>query len=135
MKKVVSMFLACVLVMGMIVAPVKAAEVEANTTEFSVNMARATGSFNMRIPTRSRAIASSSFPLAAGETVTIKASYSPFTASVDFGLIAPDGTYYYFNITNGSIDRTIQVDESGDYTLMVRNNSDVEVEVSGFVRY
>lgn len=136
MKKAICIFLACVLVMGMIVAPVKAAEVETNTTtEFSVNIARATGSFNMSIPTRSRAIASSSFPLAAGETVTIKASYSPFTASVDFGLIAPDGTYYYFNITNGSIDRTIQVDESGDYTLMVRNNSDVEVEVSGFVRY
>lgn len=73
--------------------------------------------------------------LAAGETVTIKASYAPFSASVDFGLIAPNGVYYYFNITNGSIDKTIQVSESGDYILQIRNNADVEVEVAGFVNY
>ena len=73
--------------------------------------------------------------MAAGETVTIKASYSPFSASVDFGLVAPDGKFYYFNITDGSIDKTIQVDESGNYTLQVRNNSNYEVKVSGFVNY
>ena len=52
-----------------------------------------------------------------GETVTIQASYSPFSASVDFGLVAPDGKFYYFNVTDGSIDETIEVDESGNYTL------------------
>lgn len=137
-KKAVSIFLACMLIIGMLEVPVNAVETEQTGSEnltVSFVSTRATGSFNMSIPTKSRAIASSSFPLAAGETVTIKASYVPFSASVDFGLIAPDGTYYYFNITNGSIDKTIQVDESGDYTLMVRNNSDVEVEVSGFVQY
>ena len=61
--------------------------------------------------------------MAAGETVTIKASYSPFDASVDFGLVAPDGKYYCVNITDGSIDQTIVVNESGDYTLRIRNNS------------
>lgn len=54
---------------------------------------------------------------------------------MDFGLIAPNGMYYYFNVTNGSIDKTIQVPENGDYTLQIRNNADVEVEVAGFVNY
>ena len=62
------------------------------------------------------------FPLEAGETVTINASYSPFSASVDFGLIAPDGYFYYINVKNGSINKTIRVDERGNYMLAVRNN-------------
>lgn len=70
-----------------------------------------------------------------GETVTIKASYAPFDASVDFGLIAPNGVFYCFNIANGSIDKTIQIPESGDYTLQIRNNADIEVKVAGFVNY
>lgn len=137
-KKAVCMFLICVLIVGMVKVPVNAIEAEPTGSEIltvSFFSTRATGSFNMSIPAKSRAVASSSFPLAAGETVTIKASYSPFSASVDVGLIAPDGTYYYFNITNGSIDKTIQVDESGNYTLQVRNNSSSEIQVSGFVNY
>lgn len=77
----------------------------------------ATGSFNMTIPAKSKGIANFSFPLAAGETVTIKASYSPASSNVDCGLIAPDGKFYYFNTTNGSIDKAIKVSESGSYTL------------------
>ncbi len=71
----------------------------------------------------------------AGETVTIKASYAPFDASVDFGLVDSDGVFHYINITIGSIDETIQINKSGKYTLQVRNNSDGEVKVSGFVNY
>lgn len=56
-------------------------------------------------------------------------------ASVDFGLVDSDGVFHYFNITDGSIDETIQVDESGKYTLQIRNNSNGEVKVSGFVNY
>ena len=73
----------------------------------------ATESFSISIPAKSKTSANSSFPLAAGETVTIKASYSPFDASVDFGLVAPDSKYYCVNITDGSIDQTIVVNESG----------------------
>ena len=74
-------------------------------------------------------------PLEAGETVTINASYSPFSASVDFGLIAPDGYFYYINVKNGSINKTIRVDERGNYMLAVRNNSDDTVSVVGYVNY
>ena len=75
------------------------------------------------------------FPLEAGETVTINASYSPFSASVDFGLIAPDGYFYYINVKNGSINKTIRVDERGNYMLAVRNSSDDTVSVVGYVSY
>ena len=75
------------------------------------------------------------FPLEAGETVTINASYAPFSASVDFGLIAPDGYFYYINVKNGSINKTIRVDERGNYMLAVRNNSDDTVSVVGYVNY
>ena len=75
------------------------------------------------------------FPLEAGETVTINASYSPFSASVDFGLIAPDGYFYYINVKNGSINKTIRVDERGNSMLAVRNNSDDTVSVVGYVNY
>ena len=54
---------------------------------------------------------------------------------MDFGLVAPDGKFYYFNVTDGSIDETIEVDESGYYTLQIRNNSSGIVKVSGFVNY
>ena len=76
-----------------------------------------------------------SFVLMTGETVTIKASYAPFDASVDFGLVDEDGTFYYFNVTTGNIDKTIIISKSGNYTLQIRNNSTGEIEVSGFVNY
>ena len=138
LKKLVCMALACVLIVGSVIFPANAAEAETTTPESTMTnfiMPRATGSFSMTIPAKTKLSANTSFPLAAGETVTIKASYAPFSASVDFGLIAPNGVYYYFNITNGSIDKTIQVPESGDYILQIRNNANVEVEVAGFVNY
>lgn len=128
------MVLFCMLLVSMISLPVNAAEIQATTQAISLSP-RATGSFNWTIPAKTKAQGDIVFPLAAGETVTIKASYSPFSASVDFGVIAPDGGYYGFNITSGSIDKTIRVSESGDYILQIRNNSSTEIEVSGFVNY
>ena len=133
-KRRLSMVLCCMLLVSMISLPVNAAEIQATTQAISLSP-RATGSFNWTIPAKTKAQGDIVFPLAAGETVTIKASYSPFSASVDFGVIAPDGGYYGFNITSGSIDKTIRVSESGDYILQIRNNSSTEIEVSGFVNY
>lgn len=95
----------------------------------------ATKSFSMKVSANSVVTANSTFSLAAGETVTIKASYTPFSASVDFGIIAPDGLFYGANTTTGSFDRTFQVSQSGQYTMAVRNNSDYTVSVSGYVNY
>lgn len=137
-KRIICMVLACVAIVGAVSVPASAAKIEITALEnFTDKLIApfATRSFNMSIPAKSKVIANSSFPLAAWETVTIKASYSPFSASVDFGLVDSQGTFYYFNVTDGSVDKTIQVEESGDYTLQIRNNSNVEVKVSGFVNY
>lgn len=128
----------CLLIVGLLGVSVCAAQNEETIPDnevMSLTLPLATGSFNMTIPANTKLSANYSFPLAAGETVTIKASYSPFSASVDFGLLAPNGMFYYFNITNGSIDKTIRVNESGRYTLQIRNNSNFEVDVAGFVNY
>ena len=138
MKRMLCMVLCCVLLVGVISLSANASEVQATNLELSFDnfvSSCATGSFNWTIPAKTNATGDIVFPLAAGETVTIKASYSPFSASVDFGVIAPDGNYYGFNVTSGSIDKSIRVSENGDYILQVRNNSSTEIEVSGFVNY
>ena len=95
----------------------------------------ATGRFNMEVPANTAVQASTSFPLEVGEVVTIKATYSPFSASVDFGLIAPDGLFYGLNTTTGSFDKAIEVNQRGYYTFAVRNNSSETINVSGYVNY
>ena len=95
----------------------------------------ASGRFSMDVPANTTVKASSSFPLEVGEVVTIKATYSPFTASVDFGLIAPDGLFYGLNADDGSFDEAIEVNQRGYYTLAVKNNSSETVHVSGHVNY
>lgn len=128
----------CVLAVGTLTIPASAKEtVSIYPKKFTINQAIpvATNSFSMSIPANTKSLANSSFSLMAGETVTIKASYAPFDASVDFGLVDSDGVFHYINITIGSIDETIQINRSGKYTLQVRNNSDGEVKVSGFVNY
>ena len=75
------------------------------------------------------------FTLEANETVTINASYSPSSSSMDFGLVTSDGYFYYINVDNGNINKTIRVEERGNYMLAVRNNSDDTVSVVGYVNY
>ena len=62
-------------------------------------------------------------------------SCSPKTASVDFGLIAPNGRFYHMAGKDGSINQTINLDMRGEYYLAIRNNSSNTVSVYGFVNY
>lgn len=134
-KKTICIVLTYVLLSGMVLIPVSAEQTPSERFSDDMIATYAIGSFSMSIPGKSQAQADTSFSLAAGETVTIKASYYPFSASVDVGLIAPDGYYYSVNVTGGSIDKTIQVSENGRYTLQIRNNSNSEISVSGYVNY
>lgn len=137
-QKAVCLVVALALVLCAIPIPAKAVQVEKtsqNTFSLDTITPYATGSFSMSLPAKSYTVANSSFHLAAWETITINASYSPASASVDFGVVDEDGNFYYVNVTNGSINKTIKVDSTGDYTIKVRNNSSVAVEVSGYVNY
>lgn len=132
-KRFFSLLLALIVCISSITMNVFAVEIEIPKVEAVVM--RASGRFNMDVPGGTIIKAKTSFPLEAGETVTIKASYTPFSASVDFGLIAPDGYFYYINANDGSFDETIKVDERGNYTFAVQNNSSQKISVSGFVKY
>lgn len=114
---------------------VSAAAISHTEPEVETQAVYASGRFDMDIPGKTTVKAKSSFPLEIGEVVTIKATYSPFSASVDFGLIAPDGLFYSLNTKTGSFDEAIEVTQRGYYTLAIRNNSEDAIHVSGHVNY
>lgn len=133
MKRFFCMVLACIAVVGCL--SVNAGAVADVEEETSAVIVRATNRFSADIPGDSLYTNDKSFPLSAGETITISATYTPRSASVDFGFIAPDGLFYSVSGKNGSVDKTIQVSQRGDYTLAIRNNSSNTISVSGFVNY
>lgn len=132
-KQVFSAVLTLIIMVGCVGMNVAASD--NSNYKWETYIVYATGRFNMDIPANTTVKADSSFPLEAGEVVTIKASYSPFSASVDFGLIAPDGYFYSLNTNNGSFDESIEVNQRGYYTLAIRNNLSKTVNVSGYVNY
>lgn len=139
MRKIVCMALVCMVLMGnLCISATAVGEVirppEDKWNGPSVGI-MASGSFNMSVSPNGKSQADKTFPLEAGETVRIYATYSPDDASVDFGLIDPDGIFHYFNVTDGTIDKTIEIAERGNYRLAVKNNSSKTVKISGFVKY
>lgn len=100
-----------------------------------LNNSRATGSITWEIPAGATGKGKTSFPMEAGESITINCSYSPRSAGVDFGLIAPNGRYYFVAGKDGSINQTINVDMRGEYYLAIRNRSNNTVSVYGFINY
>lgn len=133
MKKLFCLMLLLVVVTSCFGVSAEAAE--ATPYDDGFLMERAMGQFDLEVPGNSAVKASTSFPLEVGEVVTIKATYSPFSASVDFGVIAPDGLFYGLNTTTGSFDKAIEVSQRGHYYLAIRNNSSEEIHVSGHVNY
>ena len=131
-KKIFGSILAGVLIVSGVDMSANAADIAPKNVE---HRERASGSFNMTVPAKSILRADKSFPLEAGETVTIKATYSPFSASVDFGLVDGNGKFHYLTVSNGTFDKTIKVDTRGNYVFAVRNNSSQSISVSGYVKY
>ena len=133
LKRYLCLLFACISIFSCVSIPVAAADVGERATEITER--RATGKFDFEISAKSMRKASTSFPMEYGETVTITASYSPASASDDFGLIDSDGLFYPVRASNGSINQTIRIDLRGTYTFAVRNNSNYSVSVTGFVNY
>ena len=133
MKRYLCLLFACISIFSCVPTQAAAADIEEQVTEITER--RATGKFDFEISAKSMRKADTSFPMEYGETVTITASYSPASASVDFGLIDSDGLFYPVRGRNGSINQTIRIDLRGTYTFAVRNNSNYKISVSGFVNY
>ena len=132
-RNVFCVLLMCMILLGSFATIVSAVSMSDEVQTFS--MARASGRFSLDVPGNVMFEADRSFSLDAGESVTIEANYSPWSASVDFGLIAPDGLFYPVRGQNGSINKTIEIVERGNYTFAILNNSSVEISVSGYVKY
>lgn len=130
-KRLCSMLLLCALVLGCSAMPVSAA----NIPDGDLIMPLASGSIHYTLPKNSVVPIDVEFYLSSGETVSYDCTYTPKSASVDFGFIAPDGLFYSLNSTSGSIDKSIKVNQTGSYTLVIRNNENYAVTVSGTVRY
>ncbi|MCI8551386.1 MAG: hypothetical protein HFF56_00075 [Lawsonibacter sp.] len=75
------------------------------------------------------------FYASSGNSISYDCTYTPSSASVDFGVIAPDGLFYSVNCTNGTIKQSIRIDQSGQCMLAIRNNASYDVVVSGTVKY
>lgn len=133
LKRYLCLLLACISIVSCVSAPAAATDIGEQAMEITER--RATGKFDFEIPAKTMMKASSSFPMDYGETITITASYAPASASMDFGLIDSDGTFYPVRASNGSINQTIRIDLKGTYIFAVRNNSSYSVSVSGFVNY
>ena len=133
MKKQLSLALACALALSCLWVSAGAAEVV--TPEPELVVARATGRFSDDIPANTAIQTSTKLPLERGEVVTIRAVYSPEYADVDFGLVDSDGLFHYVNVTDGSVDTSIEVDQRGTYTFAIRNNSSFSISVSGYINY
>lgn len=71
--------------------------------------------------------------LTVNDVVAFDCSYSPSSASMDFGVIAPNGKFYFINVEEGSFSQVIRVNQTGSYSVAIRNNSSQAVRVVGFV--
>ncbi len=151
-KKFLALFLACAIAMGALsltasadtghsddilrMEDMKCEMIDVSKIEvLEESSTRATGSLNSDIPANTLGVSDIKFSLEVGETVTINCSYSPAFANMDFGVIAPDGYFYFLSVKGGSINRSIVVSQRGGYSLAIRNNSSHVVTVVGFVNY
>lgn len=130
-KKLGAILLACIAVFNFTAVPAGAAARSDSGTVVS----RAAGRLNCTIPAQTVTPIGSEFELASGDKVSFDCTYTPASASVDFGVIAPDGLFYAINSTTGSINKSLQVSQTGQYTLAIRNNASYDITVTGTVRY
>ena len=96
---------------------------------------RATNYFSVTISPLSRIVAAERMSLEAGDTVRIRANFSPISANIAVGLIDSDGIFHYLTVTGGSVDVTIGIEERGEYRLAVKNYSVYALTISGYVYY
>lgn len=153
LKRLAKIILLCIIAIGCLCVTVSAQEIQSeqflqledmereqiNVSSLDVlkenTVLRSSNSINTSVAAYSHAVSDEEFFLAERGIVTINCSYSPSSASMDFGVIAPDGYFYFLNVGGGSINRSIRVNQSGHYLMAIRNNSSQTVSVVGYVDF
>lgn len=95
MKKMLCSLLTVLLLVSCFAGTVNAAE-------------RAMGKFDVTVKAGELKPAKTGFPMAAGETVTINATYSPSSADVDFGLVDKNGRFHYLKVRMERLTRKLK---------------------------
>lgn len=95
----------------------------------------ATDSFHVVVPAHSAVKAETSFPMKKGELVSIVAQYDPFFESCKVGVVDENNVYRFHYVNDGSVDVTMEIKESGNYTLRFVNDSDSEINITGVINY
>ena len=131
MRNIMCIILSCMLLFGS-VGVCYASEGVAPERCSSAN-GRATNYFSLTISPLSRIVAAERMSLEAGDTVRIRANFSPTSVNIAVGLIDSDGVFHYLTVTGGSVDVTIGIEERGEYRLAVKNNSLYALTISGYV--
>lgn len=137
MRRYLCGLLACISIFSGLCTSAKATEVESQF-EFEpaiYSVARATNSFSIEVGAHRTAKANTPFSLAKGEKVIIKASYSPYSENIEVGITSESGIFYHATASDGSINLTINITETGNYSLTFKNTSDVSIKVTGTVNY
>ena len=153
MRRFICAFLVCAVIQGCIAPPVKAAQVPGENViqledlewewvdisaveQWEDGIAPATiDSVNKTMSKHSMGVVVPSRFFEANSIVTFDCSYSPPSASMDFGVITSSGRFYNVNSREGSINQAIRISQSGSYSVAIRNNSAQNVTVIGTVSY
>lgn len=136
-RRLISFILMLMFLLSYSVTTVQAAyldlpDEQQNTTKV---IYRASGGFSTTVPANTLITADSTFPMEIGDSITINAHYTPTTASVDFGFIAPDGLFYPVSASNGYINVTIEVTQHGYYRFGIQNKSSYAISAFGIVNF
>lgn len=137
-KRILCALMSCCAVVACMPANACALEETASATvleETQVFAPRATNTFQMTVQAKKISFGDKTLYLEKGEKVTITASYTPTSASVDIGIVDEDGNFTYVNSSNGSISGKITAPQTGSYTFAVENNSSSAISISGTVKY
>ncbi len=129
-KRLASALLACMLLLSCSLVPITAMDAPAS----QIIMPRAAGRLDHTLSPGITLIGEK-FSLDSGDKITYDCTYTPKSASVDFGVILSDETFLFLNSTNGSIYNAFKVDQRGQYQLAIRNNASSAVTVTGTVKY
>lgn len=130
-KQLISALLACMLLFSCSFIPAAAAE----TPSSNIVMPRVSGRLDHSLPANLITPITQPFSAAKGDTISYNCTYTPKSASMDFGYIAPNGLFYSIKCTSGSINKSIEVGQTGQFTLAIRNNESYAVTVTGTVKY
>lgn len=130
-KRLWAVLLACMLTLSYAIVPVCAADIPEDSTP----ILRVSGRIDQSISANSIVAMEDSFSLEEGDVVSFNCTYTPKSANMNFGVIAPDGKFHFLSCTSGSINKSFTVGQSGQYTIAIRNNENYAVTVKGTIKY